>query len=70
MININLKSNTLRYDPETAYRNQYKNPHGEGSKEHAHQLISNYYPSKLKKFETIIWRKSILSISEVATSGW
>jgi len=33
-----------RYDPETAYRNQYKNSHGEGSKEHAHQLISNYYP--------------------------
>merc|ERR1719397_27844 len=32
------------YDPETAYRNQYKNSHGEGSKEHAHQLISNYYP--------------------------
>jgi len=33
-----------RYDPDTAYRNQYKNSHGQGSKEHAHQLISNIYP--------------------------
>jgi len=33
-----------RYDPETAYRNQYDNSHGQGSVEHAHQLISNFYP--------------------------
>jgi len=33
-----------RYDPATAYRNQYKNDHGTGSKPHAHQLISNFYP--------------------------
>jgi len=33
-----------RYDPATAYRNQYENDHGEGSVVHAHQIISNVYP--------------------------
>lgn len=33
-----------RYEPKVAYRNQYPNEHGVGSKQHAHQLISNFYP--------------------------
>jgi len=33
-----------RYDPATAYRNQYRNEHGKGSAEHARQIISNVYP--------------------------
>merc|ERR1719431_830527 len=33
-----------RYEPKVAYRNQYPNEHGVGSKQHAHKLISNFYP--------------------------
>jgi len=33
-----------RYDPASAYRNQYSLDHGEGSVDHAHNLLSNTYP--------------------------